>query len=200
MTSFNFSFKDITTYFVSSCCQSSDGAISSNAEAEEYVAESLVRTLPKLRFTTEIKECLIHLAGQNTCFSPTITIGNKYYGRLSAQTQYKHFVKAIKGYLPYHGEIKYIFTFELQANGQLHAHGFQTGGFQARFIEACSKFGRRNSHDASFQRTKHIPKYLDYINKEPVFPYITNIMKKDIRLYNKWKKENPPTSLPQGGG
>lgn len=195
MTSFN--FKDITLYFTSPCCHSSETNIN-NALVNDNCVDSLVRTMPKLRFNPSIHKYLVHMSTANTCHASTITIGNKYYGRLSAKTQYKHFKKQIKAYYPYRGKCKYIFTFEYQLNGQLHAHGYIIGGWQATHIEAFSRFGKRNTHDDSYQTMKHPDKYATYINKDPVFPYVTNIMNKDISCCS--KKSSTLSSSPNESG
>lgn len=125
---------------------------------------------------------------KNHAFASTITIGNVRYGRLSAKTQYEHMKNAIKRHIAYHDpKKKYYYAFEYQRNGNLHAHGWELGSSQQRFIESFSHFGRRNSHDASYQNLANARSYWDYINKENAFPPITNIMKKDVKHIIKGK-------------
>lgn len=119
--------------------------------------------------------------------APTITIGNKYYGGMSNDEQYKHLCKAIKGAYPYHGTIKYIFYFEQQNNGNLHAHGVLMNAYQSKFIDNFNQFGHRNIHDKSYQQIRNFG-YFAYIQKDEhktKYKPIHNILKKDFNSINK---------------
>lgn len=115
--------------------------------------------------------------------APTITIGNKYYGAMSNNDQYKHMVKTIKETYPYHGTIKYIFFFEQQENGNLHAHGVLMNAYESKFIDNFNKFGKRNLHKDSYQIIRNLG-YFEYIQKDInkiKFKPIHNIKKKDLQ-------------------
>lgn len=109
----------------------------------------------------------------------TITIGVKWLGRKTDKEQYEIICERIRKGFPYRGTGRYIFHFELQGNGLLHAHGCLQDIYQGKFIEAVGDLGSRNKHNASFIEVKHIDKYLEYINKENVYPAIHNYKKKD---------------------
>lgn len=118
--------------------------------------------------------------------APTITIGNKHYGGMSNDDQYKHMVKTIKEAYPYHGTVKYIFYFEQQENGNLHAHGVLMNAYQSKFIDNFNKFGRRNIHDESYQTLRNIG-YFEYIQKDEnkhKYKPIHNVKKKDLQEIN----------------
>lgn len=161
-------FKDITFYFKSSCCNGQSSA------AKPPLSE-LCQNGPLHRQHTHIEQWFNKNIDMHAA---TITIGNKYYGKLSYKDQYKHMVKAIKRTYPYHGDTKYVFHFELQSNGNLHAHGVVINGYQNKFIDGFNHLGLRNTHDKSYEPIKNISKYLEYINKENILPPITNIASK----------------------
>lgn len=164
--------KDISIFFQinSNCCKDS----STNEESKP--CRNYPRILTQHNYIKQLynENC--------TIYSTTITIGNKNIGRLSAEDQYTLMVKDIKQHIRYHSESKYIYHFELQKNGQLHAHGVEYNTYRNRFIESFSKYGRRNEHKDSFQECRNIDGYIDYISKEDVFPPISNIQKKDIAI------------------
>lgn len=110
----------------------------------------------------------------------TITIGSKWLGRMSADEQYKQFVKDIKKGYPFHGKTKYVYHFELQNNGMLHAHGIHMESYRDKFIETFDHYGKRNSHKESYQVCRNITGYLEYINKSNIYPPIHNVLKKDM--------------------
>lgn len=114
-------------------------------------------------------------------YATTITIGRKWLGRKSADDQYKQFVKDIKRKWLYHGKEKYCYHFELQNNGQLHAHGLHMNGDWASFIECFSDYGDRNTKKEAYQKCRNIQGYTEYIDKENAYPPIHNILKKDIQ-------------------
>lgn len=118
----------------------------------------------------------------------TITIGNKYYGRLSADEQYKRMSLDIKRHIKKYREIEqwFFYTFELQKNGQLHAHGIEVGTYQESFVESFYKWGDRNMHPESFKKVSDFDAYYSYITKEPEYPSVHNFSKKSIlNLLNK---------------
>lgn len=125
----------------------------------------------------------------------TITIGNKYYGCMDYIQQYNHVVKSIKQTYRYHGETKYWFCFELQANGQLHAHGIIYNGYHAKFIEGFQKFGARNLHKDSYQPLRNKGYLSEYIHKDVLkketlkIPPIHNITKKTLQTMESVKAE-----------
>lgn len=163
--------KDISLFFISDCCNGGAKPLSKRPPAIDPIKyfQKRFNTLP------EHNESL-HAA--------TITIGNVYYGKMSSEQQYKHFVKAIKNCYPYNGETKYVFYFEFQKNGQLHAHGAIYNGYQSRFADHFNKFGLRNCHDLSYQQIKKSD-YFSYIIKEKEkmkkYKPIHNIKRSDIR-------------------
>lgn len=118
----------------------------------------------------------------NTLYAPTITIGNKRYGAMSAEDQYKNMVKDIKRVYNKGMEIKYLFYFELTQNGILHAHGV-CDGYQNIFIDGFHKYGKHNTNDKSYPEIKAI-NYFDYIKKEynekMKYKPITNVNKIDL--------------------
>lgn len=134
---------------------------------------------PKKIINNKLKQFIINQSSgtKNFAHATTITIGNKWIGKKSAKQQYKQLVRDIKRHIGYRSAVKYLYVFEYQHNGHLHAHGVELGSYQQQFIESFSKYGRRNSCSESFQTVKHIDKYLEYIDKEHAFPYITNIHK-----------------------
>lgn len=124
----------------------------------------------------------------------TITIGNKYYGSMSSDEQYKRMKKCISIFrwrLNLLDEDSYFyFTFELQSNGQLHAHGILYNIYHTLFVECFGQFGRRNLHKDSFQPVFDVDKYIAYIQKEEVYKRITNIQKKHIQSIIKNESKN----------
>ncbi len=111
----------------------------------------------------------------------TITIGYKHILKLSYKEQYAMMVKEIKKTYKFHSDsIKYLFRFELQENGSLHAHGLIMNGYQNVFHTNFLKFGIHNTKALSYQTCRNIKGYLKYINKENVLPPIHNIRKKDL--------------------
>lgn len=183
----SYTCKDIRLFFTSSCCNM-QMALGPNEDSPED--DTSCQSHAKIRHRYKVPDNIIDYLVKkckdtsNYAKSTTITIGNKRYGSLSAKDQYKHIKKAIKKHIPYRSEKKYLYTFELQNNGQLHAHGLELGTYQATFIESFGKFGRRNTHNESYQNTKHVRKYLEYMNKDPIFEPVHNIMKKEIKQAN----------------
>lgn len=125
------------------------------------------------KFFFQVKQCDL--------YSVTITIGNKLYGKLNYKEQYSELKFTIKKVYPFHGNTKYLFRFELQNNGQLHAHGILYDTYHVKFVEGFCKFGTRNLHKDSFQLCRNLEGYLEYINKENILPCLHNIQKKDIK-------------------
>lgn len=118
----------------------------------------------------------------NSLYAATITIGNIKYGSMSADKQYADIVKTIKNTYSYHGETKYVFYFEFQKNGNLHAHGAIYNGYQSKFSDSFNKYGLRNIHDKSYEPIKTI-EYFEYIckDKEKIkYKPIHNIKKSDV--------------------
>lgn len=163
--------KDISLFFSikSTCCTKAGMANPCPSHAQKSDPFDFFRTL-------DASNTLLPF------YMTTITIGNKHYGRMSSEEQYKHFCAAIKKHVKYHNDKgqRYIYVFELQRNGQLHAHGLEVGTSQAQFIESFHKFGSRNMHDKSFQTVKRLETYIKYMQKEEVYPRIHNIKKKDL--------------------
>lgn len=148
---------------------------------ERYPCRNAPRTMECHRYFRERQPL-------DSLYMTTITIGNKFYGRMSAEGQHEHMVKAIKEHIKYYGEHKYIYHFELQKNGQLHAHGLESGTYQQKFHNDFAHFGCRNKHKKSFQKVRNLEGYLQYINKENVFPPIHNIKRSDI-MYQRVEEE-----------
>lgn len=174
---------DIRVFFRSSCCNTKHSSETQSPKKRRGILKKIGRTLVRAMHPDSNNlyyQYLKTLEEGNTMRATTITIGNKRYGRLSSLGQYQQLKKAIKAHIPYHGDTKYYYTFEYQKNGNLHAHGIEVSTYQSRFIESFSKFGSRNSHDASFQHVRNLEKYFKYITKECSFPSLTNIMKKDL--------------------
>lgn len=127
----------------------------------------------------------------------TITIGNKYYGGMSNDDQYKHLCKAIKQTYKFHGVEKYLFYFEQQQNGNLHAHGVLMNAYRGKFIDNFNKFGQRNIHKDSYQEMRNLG-YFEYIQKDKIkykYKPIHNIHKKDynnIQLPSEVAELYPP--------
>lgn len=158
---------DISIFFRSNCCQSS--------EPKARPCRNSAQIMAPLEYMRQIHQKGIPL------HVTTITIGNKRLGGMCIKDQYRHMVKDIKKHIPYHSEQKYIYHFEQQENGNLHAHGLEYDTYQARFHESFRHYGKRNCHPKSFQKLRNFDGYTEYINKENVFPPITNIMKKERR-------------------
>lgn len=174
-----FKFKDISLYFKSDCCNKNETSVVSPTSCER--APQLTSTFLEVsKYHTYLKECC---AINCTMIKTTITIGTQWLGKLSADDQYIQFVKQIKKHIPYHSKVKYIYHFEYMKNGQLHAHGLEIGSYQQRFHDSFVSFGKRNLNAHSYVEVKNkngIAEYLNYINKENAYPWITNIHKKDI--------------------
>lgn len=193
------SFKDISTYFniTSNCCIQGQ---SSKQIADLEETRDLAPRRNSAQISEELKE---YIKGrtrgtQNFVHVTTITIGRKWLGKLSSKEQYKIMKRDIKRHIRFHDKHKkYLYCFEHQENGQLHAHGVEIGTMQGGFIESFSHYGQRNCHPKAFQPARNIEKYIEYIGKEHAFPFITNIHKKEIK---EEAEASPPTSLPQGGG
>lgn len=118
----------------------------------------------------------------------TITIGNKYYGRMSADEQYKRMSRDIRRHIKTYAEDDswYFYTFELQKNGQLHSHGIEVNTYWAKFINSFELYGSRNIHKESFKKVSDFEAYYKYITKEPEYPSVHNLSKKNIiNLLNK---------------
>lgn len=181
----------------STCCEEYAGR-SAETECKPLSERSPSKALQQINLLKQ------YYALGYTLKATTITIGEKWLGKLSYQDQYRIFIKRIKKYYPFHGPVKYYYCFELTNNGQLHAHGIEYGGFQRRFIEAFSNFGKRNEHKESYKDIKS-DKYFDYIHKECVMPSIHNITKRYIKenykspeeckliMANKFKNVSPGT-------
>ncbi len=120
---------------------------------------------------------------KNYAHATTITIGNKRIGRLSQKKQYREFVRRIKRQYPFRGKVKYLYCFEEQMNGQLHAHGWTLGDYQNHFISSFSDFGKHNMNSKSFQPIGDLAKYGLYINKENAYPPLTNITKREEKEF-----------------
>lgn len=169
--------QDISLFFKSKCCYT---------ELNNKQSYPLVETLPEkiepLLFFRHMENILGYQS--ESLHVATITIGNQYYGKLSAEHQYIHFIKAIRECYPYRGNTKYLFYFEFTSIGQLHAHGIIYNGYRSRFIDYFNKFGSRNIHKDSYQPLRN-KGYLEmYIHKDKNkminYPPIHNIMRKDI--------------------
>ena len=163
---------DISIFFKSSCCVKSAEVppscrISARNTGHPHPID-IFKYLPK-----------------DALIAVTVTIGNKHYGRMSSDEQYKHMKKAIS---IFRWRLKlisedayYYFTFELQNNGQLHAHGILYNIYHTLFLECFSQFGRRNLAKESFQKVFDVDKYILYIQKEEVYKSIHNITKQNMQ-------------------
>lgn len=116
----------------------------------------------------------------STLHITTISIGCRWLGKKRSEDQYTIFCKKIRQHIPYRSESKYIYCFELQKNGQLHAHGIEYDTYQGRFMESFCSFGSHNTNNKSFQECRNLEGYIKYINKENIYPTIHNILKKDL--------------------
>lgn len=196
----SFSFKDITTYFniSSNCCNK--GQSSANLARRQEREDSLP-CRNSARLPDSLKEYIIKRSHgtKNFVHNTTITIGRKWIGKLSAKEQYTIMKRDIKRHIPYRSEQKYVYTFEFQANGQLHAHGVELGTTQGKFIEDFSHYGRRNMHNKSYETLRNVSGYLEYIDKEHAFPYITNIHKKEIKEYSHAQPNQEKPGESEGG-
>lgn len=124
----------------------------------------------------------------------TITIGEKWIGKLSADQQYKVMAKDIRIHMRrynHSGDNYYYYCFELQKNGQLHAHGIEAGTYSTPFIEMFERYGKRNRHKKSFTPVSDLDKYFEYITKECTYPTITNITLRTLKDFNKIKCAPP---------
>lgn len=120
------------------------------------------------------------LSRHEPLYATTITIGNKYIGKLDWNGQYKAFIKLLRENRNKRQPIKCIYHFELTKNGQLHAHGIETGGYAANFQNAFGILGKHNYHKNSYTKINDIDSYCKYINKENVKQVYYNITKKDM--------------------
>lgn len=160
-------------------------------QSAPFIVRAVTSCQSSAQFLAQILRYLASLASgtKNYAHATTITIGNKYYGSMSAKKQYKYMYKAIRQHITdskrASPNCKLFYTFELQKNGQLHAHGIELGTWHNNFCASFSKFGRRNLHNASFQELKRPTEYLEYITKEEVFPRIHNITKKSVKTFIK---------------
>lgn len=114
----------------------------------------------------------------------TITIGCRKYGKLSADEQYKRMVKDIRVHMKrynFNDDKYYYYCFELQKNGQLHAHGIEINTYNTPFQEIFSDWGARNNHPESFKKVSSFEEYYKYITKECEYPTITNFSKRNMR-------------------
>jgi len=164
--------QDISIYFRSDCCNKLGAAPLSKRPSKKAPIKFFEQLFNKLGNDS------------NSLHAVTITIGNVHYGSMSASEQYRHMKKAIKSCYRYHGETKYIFYFEYQKNGQLHAHGVIYNGYRSKFIDHFNKFGKRNTHKDSYQNVKNI-NYFTYIQKDNSemqykYPIVHNILNKDL--------------------
>lgn len=124
----------------------------------------------------------------------TVTIGNIKYGKLGYMAQYSEIKKAIEtiqqaykvssdktGMEMIGSHIygrKYLYIFEFQGNGQLHAHGIELGIYSYPWFKVMKRFGPRNLDDKSFQpvrnweglRKYYIKNVREMTNKHRVFP------------------------------
>lgn len=146
-------FRDISIFFTSKCCNNGDGPLSepSPKNSVDHVRQYfdlLLKYNPN-----------IHL------FGTTITIGNKYYGKMSSKKQYENIYKAIKKHCLYHSDDIYFYTFEYTSNGVVHAHGITTV-YQNVFEENFYKFGKMNIHKNAYQKIEHFDEYFKYIIKD----------------------------------
>lgn len=193
----NIKLKNIAISFVSDCCTKLN---------EQPIENGSTSSQTHAKIRPELRDYIMR--DPSTKSATTITIGNKWIGKLSSRKQYIEFCKAIRKHIGKRDPVKkYLYVFELQDNGQLHAHGVEIGTWQASFIESFQHFGRRNVHDASFCRVKSIDKYLTYMDKEHAFPYITNIRSSDIKkMYSNnintknGRRKNLSLSTPQDSG
>lgn len=160
--------KDISIFFMSQCCQKSTDGTSKPCR----ISAQKIAPHDYFKFWYNKGTDVI---------CTTITIGKKWLGRKSADDQYKQFVKDIKRAYPFHGKTKYVYHFELQNNGHLHAHGLEIDGYNDTFICAFADYGSRNKSKEAYQKCRNIDGYCDYINKDNEYPPIHNILKKEIR-------------------
>ena len=157
--------------------------------------QKLVRAISPCKSSAKIWNLLTDYITQkisntkNYAKATTITIGNKYYGSMSAKQQYKQMSKDIKKHISERPDknCKYLYTFELQKNGQLHAHGIELGTWQNTFHANFGKYGRHNLNNKSYTDIvlRNFPSYYEYIHKEQVFPRIHNFTKKELKAFKK---------------
>lgn len=165
-------FKDITIYFPSRCCNGSLEQGDSPCQSHAQIDGAVERSHKYMREMYK-RGCIVN--------ATTITIGNKAIGRLSSKDQYKVLKRRIKRHIPYNSEEeRYVYHFELQNNGQLHAHGIEYNTYRGRFTDSFYDIGKRNLAIESFNKVSNIDRYIDYINKENVYPAITNVRRKDM--------------------
>lgn len=181
----------LTLIFKSSCCNKLKETGAGSTSCQSYA-----RFPPQLQAYVE---SLSHV----TMSATTITIGNKWIGSMSLKKQYKTMREQIKKHMR-QTKLESIYVFEIQANGQLHAHGLEIGWNQATFIENFQHYGQRNRTDASYEKVRHLSKYLEYLQKDLLYMYknhrmvfITNIKKKTVLNFH----ETPSLGVdaPAGG-
>ncbi len=171
--------RDISVFFKSNCC------IRVKTENRDGLScKSHPRPPAHKTKVYKIHEYFERLLEHEPLYATTITIGNKTIGKMSYHDQYKYFVKLIREKRPYNGAIKYIYHFELTQNGQLHAHGVETGGYSANFHEAFGLLGKHNLSPKAYLEVVKVnfSKYLEYINKENIKPIISNVTNKDVHV------------------
>lgn len=177
--------KDISIFFQSSCCNK-------QIESSNFSKKSPCPNSAKIGRSAYIKK----MADDSiTMHATTITIGNKWLGKKSAKDQYEVFVKRIKQHIPYHSSNKYLYHFELQNNGQLHAHGIEIGTYRAAFIESFGDFGMRNRHGEAFTKIKSLDKYILYMDKSNDFLPISNIKKSEYKCFLPLKGKGLPKGI-----
>lgn len=164
--------KDISIFFMpqSNCCISK--ATESTCQRSPKKSIALAHKFFKLKYNI----------APDSMKATTITIGEKWLGKLDSKVQYEIFKKRIRDHMaPYRFDgARYCYHFELQSNGQLHAHGIEFGTYENRFIESFGDFGKRNKHAESYTKIHDIDKYIDYINKDNIYPPITNVKGGDL--------------------
>lgn len=170
----NITVQDVRLFFSSKCCTKIEESSGTDSEESSLSLGSSCQNSPQLkRF----------FAGCNkqNLFAVTITIGNKFYGKMSYKDQYKCMKRAIADLKRFESATDYYFTFELTKNGQLHSHGLVHNLYQAAFGGIFGKFGSRNKHPKSFEPLGDLDSYWDYINKECICKSLHNITKNKIK-------------------
>lgn len=136
-------------------------------------------------------------------YATTITIHCKWLGCKSYQDQYRYLKNMIKRREDQ--DTWYVYHFELQKNGNLHAHGV------IAYLKSTSEWGLkykeigiRNAHQQACQEIKHIRNYLEYINKENICMPITNIRRNqltvEIENLIQYQDQNKPVVQTMGAG
>lgn len=136
--------------------------------------------------TSTYLEFLQHFHDMGIDFNATtITIGNKWIGKKSSDQQYQIMKKDIRKHINRNKHRQehtwYYYNFELQQNGQLHAHGIEVNTYLAPFHESFESYGKRNVHRESFKKMSNLNSYFEYIEKEKAYPTVTNITKKLLK-------------------